>query len=261
VNALVSLPTWFLAAGWLLFCGGFAAAARWLFRRYLPEEQRAGASSVAGPLMPALGALFALLAALSLAGEAAATRSAESDVSLEAAAASRLAWASTNPGLDADEIQRALLGYLEATRSQEWPPDDEGGDQAALVALAELEGQVRDAAATDGLGSAQAGELLGSIGSLTSLRRQRLATAAQPLPDFYVAVVVLSGLALIANSAALALSAWRRVAFLTSGLVVVVGLAVALLFALSAPFSGGFVADDSPLGDVISDLEAGLFQP
>ena len=210
--------------------------------------------------MPALGAAFALLAALSLAGEAAETRAAESDVGLEAAAASRLAWGSTSPGLDPDRIQTPLLTYLEATRAREWSLDDHRGDEETLPALAELEGAVREAAATDGLGSAQAGELLSSLGSVTSLRRQRLTTASHALPDFYVAVVVLSGLALIVNSSALALAAGRRVALLTSGLVVVVALAVALLFALSAPFSGGFVVDDAPIADVISDLRSGVFR-
>ena len=75
---------------------------------------------IAAPLMPALGAAFAIFAALTLAGEAGYLRAAEDLVSDEAAAASRLAWAATSPGVDAEPIQTALHDYLLATRAGEW---------------------------------------------------------------------------------------------------------------------------------------------
>ena len=95
--------------------------------------------------------------------------------------------------------------------------------------------------------------------SAVSARRQRLATAARGLPTLYVAVVALSGLALIVNSAALAVSSTWRVAVLTAGLVTVVALSIALLFAISAPFAGGFIVGGEPLDHVVADLRAGLF--
>ena len=61
--------------------------------------------------MPALGAAFAIFAALTLASEAGYLRSAEGLVSDEAAASSRLAWAATSPGVatDADPVGAARL--------------------------------------------------------------------------------------------------------------------------------------------------------
>ena len=213
---------------------GLASAARRRADRSRDRDRRA---AHAGPRCRVL-----LLAALSLAGEAAATRSAEADVSLEAAAASRLAWSATTPGVDTEAIHGALATYLDATVAHEWSPTDQRGDDGTRAAIADLEVAVRDSAVADDLGSAPAGELLGALDSVTSLRRQRLAVADQALPDFYVAVVVVSGLALIVNSAAVAVRARRRAAALTAGLVVVVSLAVALLFALAAPYEGGFVS-------------------
>ena len=70
MGSLLSLPTWLLVVTWLAVCGAGAAGTRWILQRVLPEDQRRQAGTVAGPLMPALGAAFALLAALSLAGEA-----------------------------------------------------------------------------------------------------------------------------------------------------------------------------------------------
>jgi len=256
---VTSLPTWLLVVIWPAVGVGVALSARRLIRNLLDPDQLEGATALAGPLMAALGAAFALLSALSLAGEAAATRSAETDVSLEAAAASRLAWSATTPGFDTDEIHRALETYLEATVAHEWSPTDQQGDDAARAAVADLEVAVRSSAVAEGVGSAPAGELLGALDSVTSMRRQRLAVADETLPDFYIAVVVVSGLALIVNSAAVAIRARRRAAVLTGGLVVVVSLVVALLFALAAPYEGGFVVDDAPLVQVIEDLQAGYF--
>ena len=63
---------------------------------------------IAAPLMPALGAVFALLMSLTLAAEASFLASAQGIVSNEAADASRLAWAATSPGVDSALVQSAL---------------------------------------------------------------------------------------------------------------------------------------------------------
>ena len=60
--------------------------------------------------MPALGAVFALLSALALSSEATALRSSDQEVAAEAAAASRLAWASTTPGVEGAPVQASTAG-------------------------------------------------------------------------------------------------------------------------------------------------------
>ena len=45
------------------------------------------------------------------------------------------------------------------------------------------------------------------------------------------------------------------------GLAVVVGLSVALLFALSAPWRGPLIVSGQPLDAVTRDLQNGLFRP
>ena len=95
--------------------------------------------------MPALGAVFALLMALTLASEAGLLASAQGIVSNEAADASRLAWAATSPGVNSAPIQSALLTYLQATRAYEWHGNNaaEGDDPVTAHALANLEDAVR----------------------------------------------------------------------------------------------------------------------
>lgn len=260
VSTLSSLPTWSLIVLWPSACALVALGARWGMLRSFGSDQRGLLGGVAGPLMPALGAAFALLAALSLAGEATQLRAASQDASLEAASAARLAWAATNPGLDDSAIHDALLTYLQATRASEWTGDSALGDAAARTALTDLERTVRATAGEAEVGSAQAGELLGALDAVTAARRQRLAAAVSHLPWLYVVVVGVSGVALIINSSALALAHSRQVALLTSGLVIVVGLCLALLFSLSAPFDGAFVVSQGPIDGVIANLQDGLFR-
>jgi len=260
VSWLVDGSPWLVLGACLLVCGVLAVGFRIVLRRHLGDDL-AAAHPVAAPLMPALGAVFALLAATTIGAEASLYRSAGDDVSAEAAAASRLGWAATSPGVDADAIHQDLVRYLETTRRTEWRAGDRDGTAATMAALGRLERTVRTEAASKDLGSAQAGELLTSMDAMTSLRRQRLAHATNRLPDGYLLVVLVSGLALVANAAALAVDKARRVALLTGGLVAVVALALALLIAISSPFAGGFIVSGGPIDAVVANLRSGVFQP
>jgi hypothetical protein len=260
LQTLVSVPVWGLVVMTLAIGTLVAIVARLVLRRLLAGEPT-GVAAVAGPLMPALGAAFALLAALSLSSEAAELRKADQDAAAEAAAASRLAWASTTAGVETDRVQDALLVYLRSTRAEEWSGSDGVGDPGTRAALGDLERAVRSEAAGSGLGSAQAGELLGAVDSVTSVRRERLATSAHEMAVLYLIVVVAAGLALVINAAALTVDRHARVAWLTAGLVVVVALVVALLLAITSPFRGGFIADSTPIDVVTTDLDDGGFTP
>jgi hypothetical protein len=260
VTFLVDGSPWLVLVLCLAVCGVLAVGFRVLLRRHLGEDL-ASAAPVASPLMPALGAVFALLAATTIGAEAVQYRSAGDDVSAEAAAASRMAWAATSPGVDTATIQSQLVAYLGSTRANEWHSVDADGSAASLARLHRLERTVRSEAASKTIGTAQAGELLTSLDALTSLRRQRLAHATNQLPDGYLLVVLMSGLALVANSAALAIAHRGRVALLTAGLVVVVALALALLIAIAAPFEGGFVVGGGPIDAVQANIQSGAISP
>jgi hypothetical protein len=71
--------------------------------------------------------------------------------------------------------------------------------------------------------------------------------------------VALAGPALIANSSALALNDGRRLAVMPVGLVAVVGVSIARLFAIGSPFRGAFVASHYPIDQVVADLQTGGF--
>ena len=213
--------------------------------------------------MPALGAAFGVLIALTLAGEAGYLKSAQDTVAGEAAAASRLAWAATSPGVEAEPIHLALGEYLQATRASEWrgdgPPPT--ATRASPRPIATLERAVRTEAARTELGTAgqhRAARLAGCRDR--AVRRQRIAAASRHIPVLYVVTLVVSGVALIANAGALGFRSSVRTSLLVVGLAVVVGLSMALLFSLGAPWRGPLVVSGRPIDAVIADLQAGFFE-
>jgi hypothetical protein len=117
---LTSLPAAVLVVGGLALALLVAIGGQLAVRALVPAAERDAAYTIAAPLMPALGALFALFMGLTLASEAGFLASAQGIVSNEAADASRLAWAATSPGVNPVPIQSTLLGYLRATRAYEW---------------------------------------------------------------------------------------------------------------------------------------------
>lgn len=261
VSWLSSLPAWLLVLAWLGMAVLVAAVGRVGVRALVSKEEHDHLPQVAAPLMPALGAVFAIFAALTLAGEAGYLRTAENLVSDEAAAASRLAWASTSPGVETEPVQSALHDYLRSTRAGEWEDADTPGadDPATARDLATLERVVRAQAADPEIGTPASTELLASLDAVTSARRARIAESSRELPALYVLTLVAAGLALIFNAGALTVRSGLRTAVLAGGLACVVGLSLALLFSITAPWRGPLVVSGSPVDEVISDLEDGFF--
>lgn len=258
---LTSQPVWLLVLASLVLALLVAGGSKLAASAIVPAAESDHVYSVAAPLMPALGATFAVLTALTLSSEANYLRSAQDIVSREAADASRLAWASTSSGVDTAPIQDALADYLRATRANEWRgvEEEERADEVTAEALATLEQVVRDEASRTELGTPASTELLASLDAVAVDRRARIAAADRELPGLYVATLVASGVALIANAGALAFRTSTRTSLLVAGLACVVGLSLALLFAIAAPWEGGLIATGTPIDAVLRDLDTGFF--
>ena len=256
-----SLPAGASVAGWIVLALAVAAVSRVAIRAIVPVAEHGSVASIAAPLMPALGATFAVLMALTLSSEAGYLRSAQDIVSTEAAAAARLAWASTSPGVDTQPIQASLTAYLRSTRAHEWHGTNatEGDDPTTAALLGHLEQVVRTEAARPALGTATSTELLASLDALTSERRARIAAGSRTLPPLIVVTLIASGVALIINGGALVFRSSLRTSVLVVGLAVVVALSLALLFALTGPWEGPLIVSGKPLDTVVRDLQTGFF--
>jgi hypothetical protein len=253
---LTSQSLWLLVLGCLGFAVLVAVGSRLAARAIVPISERENAHAIAAPLMPALGAAFAILAALTLANEAGYLTSAQQIVGNEAADASRLAWASTIPGVHGAPIQTALRRYLAATRRYEWHGSSaaSGDDAQTDQALANLERVVRAQAVRPALGTPTSTELLAALDALTGDRRSRLAAASREPPALYVITLAVAGIALIGNASVLTLRSRTRVALLIGGLTAVIGLSMALLFALGTPWRGPITVSGNPIDDVIRNI-------
>jgi hypothetical protein len=258
---LTSQSVWVLVIGCLVIAMAVAFFSRLLALKFLGHDERDEAHTIAAALMTAFAAAFVLLTALTLANEVSSLSSAQNIVSTEAAAASTLAWASTNPNVETTPIQTALRNYLVATRTYEWQGDAaaNGDDPVTDNALAVLERTVRSQAARPAVGIPTSTELLTNLDTITSQRRLRLAAASHSLPDFYAALVIVTGLALIVNTSIVGMRGGVRAALVTSSLTVVIALSVALLFALATPWRGAIQVSGHPLDAVIRDLNTNYF--
>ena len=257
---LTSLPAGALIVGWLALALLVAFGARLAVRALVPVGEHPDVQGFAAPLMPALGAAFGVLIALSLAGEAGYLKSAQDIVAGEAAASSRLAWAATSPGVDSEPIHTALRDYLRATRDAEWRGAGAAdGDAGVAETIATLERAVRTEAARSELGTPASTELLASLDAVTGDRRQRLAAASRQIPGLYIVTLVAGGTALVVNAGALGFRSSVRTSLLIASLAVVVGLSLALLFALGAPWRGPLVVSGDPIDDVLVGLDTGYF--
>ncbi len=75
----------------------------------------------------------------------------------------------------------------------------------------------------------------------------------------YVITLLASGLALVANAGALTFRSSMRTSLLVVGLSGVIGLSLALLFALSGPWEGPLIVSGQPIDTIVRDLSAGFF--
>lgn len=259
---LTSRPVWVLIIGCLALATVVGFGSRQLALALIPPSDREEAHSIAAALMTAFAAAFVLLTALTLANEATALSSAQSIVSTEAADASSLAWASTNPGVNAGPIQVALGNYLQATRTFEWHGSAaaNGDDPVTGNAIAALERVVRNQSVRPTVGIPSSEELLTNLDAMTTQRRLRLAAASRSLPVFYAVLVVVTGLALIVNTSVVGARGGKHAALVTLSLTIVIALSVALLFALATPWRGPIGMSGHPIDSVITDLKTGYFR-
>jgi hypothetical protein len=217
--------------------------------------------TVAPAMMSGLGATFGVLLALTIANEVADFRAATDTVVAEAAAGARLAWASVDSGVDTTAVQQPLSAYVAATTTEGWRALGRGqsGSLLARDRLADLQRAVRAQTAAPGLGSTGAAELVASVDDLSRLRRTRIAIAERGLENLYLAVLVITSAALVANSVFAVSGRPPAMLLLPAVLVVVVVLAFTVVIDFSAPFRGARVVSTAPLTTLLADLQSGFF--
>jgi Protein of unknown function (DUF4239) len=263
VRWLARRPSAALFAMFLTWFAGWTVAAYVVLDEVIGSESQADLAPVAGPLMGALGALFAFLTAFAITTEWGQHREAENTIGMEADACIRLAWISGSPGCNGVAIRRDLAAYMRSVLHEEWPTLARSGDgcEATHDSMSALQYRVRHTAADPDVPVSVSTDLTTAADSIAVTRSNRLNAAARDLPTPLFLLAFLSGVALALNAVVLALHVDRNYALTIAGIGAVIPLDLALLLAIAVPFGGDLQVDAHPLVRVLANLEGGRYGP
>ena len=248
-----------------LFLAWFAV---WSVAAYLVLDAVVGArdqadlGTIAGPLMGALGALFAFLTAFVITIQWGQHRETEHTVGMEADACVRLAWISQSPGCDGATIRRDLAVYLRSVLDEEWPAlGNGGGCEATHDRMSELQYRARGVAAEPDVPASVSTDLATAADAIAVTRSERLNAAARDLPTPLFLLAFLSGVVLALNAIVLALHVDHAYGLAIGGIAALIPLDLALLLAIAMPFQGDLRVEGHALGRVLDNLTAGRYGP
>ena len=182
----------------------------------------------------------------------------------ELAAASQVAYGAAGlPPIDAALVQAALVEQLDAIAEREWPHLARSPDRPSPAAD-EVSVLSQDVFSFGGRAYAPPGAADGmqsALATMNEARRQRIVVANQVLPAPLFALSVVTGAALILGALLVALRSGPRFALVAAGIVLVVGLDLAAILAISAPFDGPFAVSTAPILQLAEEIRSGGYAP
>ncbi len=250
-----------LFLGFLVWFLGWSIGVGRLLQAVTTTAEQEDLAEVAGRLMPAVGTLFALLTTFVITNQWNRSRDAERVIGAEADASVRLALASGARGLEGGPIRGRQVTYLHSVLDHEWPTlaRDDRGQPQTVVALMDLQREVRDHACGPEVSDAVVSELANAAAEVATGRRDRLNLAGHGLPAPLFLLALVSGVVVCIEAVSLAVHLKSWVAVMVGGLVVTVALDLALVVAISDPFRGSMRVLPRPLRAVLDSLEADQF--
>ncbi len=259
---LAQRSTWVLFAIFLAWFIVWTVAAFLVLDALVAGEHQPDLSAVAGSMMGAVGALFAFLTGFVIASEWTQHRDAQHTVGMEADACVRLAWASAAPRCDGAGIRADLVAYLRSVVTDEWPRLVAGAFSSPVTHdhITRLQGRIRAIAADREVAPTVAGDLTKAADSISVTRADRCSVARNDLPFPLFLLTFVAGVVLLLTAVALALRLEGADALVLAGIVVAVALDLALLVAISVPFTGPLGVRSESLEHVLGDLETGRYE-
>jgi len=263
---LTSLPVWAILFLSLLIVGSVSTAS-YLFLHSKNGEHRERTGMAAAAYMTALGSLFAILTGFLINSEYATLRQAQTLVGKEAAAASRLAWATEAlPSVDTALVQQRLGVYLHDSEKSDF--EAFGTERAQNAQTSPGFGSLRDlqsvaftVASRPYVASATASAVEASMADLADVRRELLSIADSEMPIELLMLSAIAGFALIINALFVSLRSGGNTVYVAIGIIVIVALDLALIVGISAPFRGPFVVNAGPVQTMATEVQSGVYLP
>ncbi|HUV10905.1 MAG TPA: hypothetical protein VMX12_07990 [Acidimicrobiia bacterium] len=263
VRWLAARSTWELFGIALVWFTVWTVVAYFSLDAIVPSDRQENLSGVAGSMMGAVGGLFAFLTGFVISSEWSHHRDAQSAIGMEADSCVRLAWASAAPHCDGPAIRTDLAEYLRSVLADEWPRLVAGAGSAPITHdhMTVLQHRIRRIAADPDVAPTVAGDLTKAADAISVTRADRSNAASHDLPSPLILLSFVAGIVLTLTTVALALRLDSGDAVVVAGIVVVVALDLALLIAISAPFTGSVAVNSGPLSHVLTALENERYGP
>ena len=257
---LSACSVWALFGIFLAWFAAWSVAVFLVLDGVIARSRQEEMATVAAPLMPAIGTLFAFLTAFVIATEWTQHRDAERNVVLEAGAALRVGLRAGGPA--STERPRPGPGGLPGrVAPREWPALVEGrGDEGRGAA---------GGSSSDRPGAVSRGRSSGARGHRAPAgcrrgrpaRAERVQIARSELPPALFVLTFISGVVLNLDAISLTLQHETLLAIVIGGLVLVIALDLALVVAIGAPFRGSLRVDSRPVVDVRDHVAGELVPP
>ncbi|MCF4167080.1 DUF4239 domain-containing protein [Zavarzinia compransoris] len=256
---LVGLPTF---AAILAVAGGLAAVANgtlWLVGRWVPAERRRRHNEITGMVLEASGTLYAVLLSFVAIAVWEDFKRADAIVRSEANLVGNLYRATIGLAPDqAEDIRHKLFVYAEIVAGDEWPGMMRGERDAAAgwqlldrvhLALVTMRDAAHGSAAVET-------EILARLNDLYDARRDRFDAASASLPPVLWWNLIAGGVIVLGLCVMLGCESRRVHVLLTTALSASIGLVLALIVLLDAPFRGINHVSDAPFAALVRTVGA-----
>ncbi len=276
MSLLYSLPTWGIYLVFVLASILFAWGLSLYLHRRFPGKAGKSMGEAAAAYSTVVGSLFAILTGFLINAAFGTVNASNQIVANEASAANQIAWTSRDlERIPARDLQASLQAYLDGVIEREWPRlGDRNYDNTVLEETAGNSAMQQMDALQKEISSVVSGfedrsvaslvraqALSDALGELQTQRRLRFDAAQSSTPFGLFALALVAGISLIANSIVVTLRGRTWDAFVAAGITLIVGLDLALIINLSAPFAGGFTVSSGPLSEIYEALRQGVYLP
>jgi len=252
---LSSLPLWQLILLVVITPTAVAMAVQLLIRKWVGFENLAKNNDIAGFKFATVGVIYAVLLAFTVIAVWEKFSEAQSAVADEAGAISALDHFAEGKSPEAAALRTALVGYLNAAITDEWPIMAREGESPATVhALDSLYQAAIALSRTESSGTADMAEVFRQVDEVTAARRVRLHLATGLVP--YVIWIALFMGALLTVGFTLFFGSENPLAqvSMTGVLSILVTTGLVVILSIDHPFTGPVYIHPEPLASVLAEI-------
>src|SRR5271167_2223018 len=252
---LSSLPLWLAMALIVVLPTAVAMAAQLLIRKWVGSDKLAKNNEIAGFKFATVGVIYAVLLAFTVIAVWEKFSEAQSAVADEAGAISALDHFAGNKSPEAAALRTALVGYLNAAITDEWPIMAREGESPATVhALDSLYQAAIALSRTESSGTADMAEVFRQVDEVTAARRVRLHLATGLVPNV-IWIALFMG-ALLTVGFTLFFGSENPVAqiSMTGVLSILVTTGLIVILSIDHPFTGPVYIHPDSLDAMIAEM-------